>query len=83
MAQRRAGVPLHQVYVSEAFKLAIDELADRNRRPPTEEIRIALERHLAANGAEMKAAPEPLPKPGRPRKPAPPADAPKPRRKRP
>lgn len=60
MAQQRAGVPLHQVYVNAAFKRAVEELADENRRSPTEEIRIALEKHLASNGKPLKAAPAPL-----------------------
>jgi hypothetical protein len=50
--QRRSGVPLHQVYVPEEFK---------NRRPPTEEIRIAMENHLAAHGRKLSGVPKPLP----------------------
>lgn len=45
----RTGVPLY-VYVPPEIRSAIDELAERNRRPLTSEVLIALEAHLKAAG---------------------------------
>jgi hypothetical protein len=59
--QRRSGTPLHQTYVPEEFKRALEDVAKENRRPPTEEIRLALEKHLAAHGRKLSAVPAPLP----------------------
>lgn len=45
----RQGVPLH-IWIPPALRDAIDALAERNRRPLTNEVVMALEKHLAAEG---------------------------------
>ena len=47
--QARTGKPLH-VWIPDELRDAIDDLATENRRPLTEEVKIALEKHLTEAG---------------------------------
>jgi hypothetical protein len=47
--QKRKGKNLN-IWIEGVLREAIGQLADRNRRPLTEEVSIALENHLSAAG---------------------------------